>query len=56
MIYFDEETQDRIWRKFASLLRPGGTLFIGHSERIAMDRHPFDLVAQTTYRLRERGK
>src|SRR6202000_1770944 len=52
MIYFDEETQDRIWRKFAALLRPGGTLFIGHSERIAMDRHPFDLVAQTTYRLR----
>jgi chemotaxis protein methyltransferase CheR len=52
MIYFDEPTQDRIWKKFSTLLMPGGTLFIGHSERISTDRHPFDVTAQTTYRLR----
>lgn len=54
MIYFDEPTQEAIWRKFAGLLNPGGTLFIGHSERIATERHPFDLVAQTTYKLKGR--
>jgi chemotaxis protein methyltransferase CheR len=52
MIYFDEATQDEIWRKFHRILKPGGQLFIGHSERIATDRHPFDLVAQTTYQPR----
>jgi chemotaxis protein methyltransferase CheR len=56
MIYFDEPTQDRIWKKFAAQLTPGGTLFIGHSERIFTDRHPFDLTAQTTYQLRGGAK
>lgn len=54
MIYFDEETQNRIWNRFAEVLEPGGTLCIGHSERIPSSM-PFELVAQTTYRLRERG-
>jgi chemotaxis protein methyltransferase CheR len=52
MIYFDEPTQNAIWKRFAEALLPGGTLFIGHSERIATDRQPFDLVAQTTYRFK----
>lgn len=34
-IYFDEETQQRLWKRFADLLPPGGRLCIGHSERIA---------------------
>ena len=33
-IYFDREVQDRVWEGFARRLAPGGTLFIGHSERI----------------------
>jgi len=33
-IYFDRETQIRLWSKFSSSLKPGGHLFIGHSERI----------------------
>lgn len=53
MIYFDEPTQDSIWQRFAQILTPGGYLFIGHSERIAVARHPFELIAQTTYRLRD---
>jgi chemotaxis protein methyltransferase CheR len=50
MIYFDEPTQDKIWSRFAAVMQPGGILCIGHSERIALDKHPFDLIAQTTYR------
>jgi len=50
MIYFDEETQNRIWGRFADVIAPGGTLCIGHSERIDLGQHPFDLVGQTIYR------
>jgi chemotaxis protein methyltransferase CheR len=35
VIYFDAETQDRLWSRFAKILRPGGWLFLGHSERIS---------------------
>ena len=56
MIYFDEETQNRIWKRFADMLEPGGTLFIGHSERISTDLHPFEVVGQTTYRKLSRGR
>jgi chemotaxis protein methyltransferase CheR len=52
MIYFDDDTQNTVWGRFADVLRPGGTLCIGHSERIAMALHPYDLVGQTIYRLR----
>jgi chemotaxis protein methyltransferase CheR len=52
MIYFDEETQNRIWSGFADRLLPHGTLCIGHSERISTDSQPYELVAQTTYRLK----
>ena len=51
MIYFDEETQNGIWKRFAQILEPDGLLCIGHSERIAATM-PFELVAQTSYRLR----
>ncbi len=51
MIYFDEETQNRIWQRFAQILEPDGILCIGHSERIPASLS-FELVAQTTYRLR----
>ncbi|GAA0530459.1 chemotaxis protein methyltransferase CheR [Rhizomicrobium palustre] len=50
MIYFDDETQNTVWKRFAGLLRPGGTLCIGHSERIVLGNHPYDLVGQTIYR------
>lgn len=33
-IYFDEKTRRDITSRMAALLRPGGTLFVGHSERI----------------------
>jgi chemotaxis protein methyltransferase CheR len=34
-IYFDDETQSRLWSRFAPLLPIGGHLYIGHSERVA---------------------
>lgn len=33
-IYFDKETQARLWRRFTTQLKPGGYLMIGHSERL----------------------
>ncbi|WP_134726609.1 CheR family methyltransferase [Paracoccus luteus] len=34
IIYFDPAAQMRLWSRFCTQLRPGGLLFIGHSERI----------------------
>lgn len=34
VIYFSEDTQNELWRRFAAALNPGGWLFLGHSERI----------------------
>jgi chemotaxis protein methyltransferase CheR len=50
MIYFDDDTQNTVWDRFAGILHPGGTLCIGHSERISVGGHPYDLVGQTIYR------
>jgi len=33
-IYFEDETQARLWNRFAPLIQPNGALYIGHSERI----------------------
>ena len=49
MIYFDDETQNAIWMRFAKALEPDGVLCIGHSERIPASL-PFELVGQTSYR------
>jgi len=34
MIYFDNPTKERLVERFAGALRPGGYLYIGHSERV----------------------
>jgi len=49
MIYFNDDTQFKLCKRFAELLPAGGTLFIGHSERIDEGRLPLDLVGQTIY-------
>ena len=50
IIYFDRETQCRLLGRLCHYLRPGGHLFLGHSETI----HGFDLpltrLASTIYR------
>jgi chemotaxis protein methyltransferase CheR len=35
MIYFDQPTKERLIARFAAQLRPGGYLYIGHSERVS---------------------
>ena len=51
VIYFDEATQRRLWPRFAEALRPGGWMFVGHSERIPDDSGTgFVNTGVTTYR------
>lgn len=51
VIYFDVETQSRLWPRFSSVLAKNGYLFLGHSERIADPRvFAFENDGPTTYR------
>lgn len=50
MIYFDRPTQERLVNKFHDYLKPGGYLFIGHSESLQWVHHPFRSLAPTIYR------
>ncbi len=52
-IYFDQETQQRLWDRFSAKLRAGGLLFIGHSERLSGPAlADFSTAGVTTYRKR----
>ena len=54
VIYFEEETQSRVWARFKPLLTPGGRLYIGHSERLSGPvASSFVSDGLTTYRLGE---
>lgn len=50
VIYFDRETQARLFNRFADILAPGGHLFIGHSETLFSISDRFELIGQTIYR------
>lgn len=53
VIYFGDDTQSRIWSRFAPMLTPGGHLYIGHSERLSGPASAlFDAAGITTYRRR----
>ena len=49
MIYFDRPTQEKLVNKFHHYLRPGGYLFIGHSESLQWLTHSFKSIAPTIY-------
>jgi chemotaxis protein methyltransferase CheR len=49
MIYFDRPTQAKLVSKFHHYLKPGGYLFIGHSESLQRLDQPFKSVAPTIY-------
>jgi chemotaxis protein methyltransferase CheR len=51
LIYFEQETRERIWRQMADLMAPGGHLYVGHSERVHGEPMRFTPVAHTIYRL-----
>jgi chemotaxis protein methyltransferase CheR len=52
MIYFDKETRDTLVKKFYDCTRPGGYLFIGHSESLGRDGE-YQYVQPAVYRKSE---
>ena len=50
MIYFDRSTQRQVLQRLHSVLRPGGLLYVGHSENFAEHRDLFTLCGKTVYR------
>lgn len=51
MIYFDHKTQQMLLDRFARSLKPGGLLFVGHSEHFNNIHGPFRLRGQSVYTL-----
>ena len=49
LIYFDKPTQEKVVRRLTECLRPGGLLFLGHSESIAGFDLPLKTVANTVF-------
>ena len=49
VIYFEEDTQAFLWKRFKDILTPDGRLFIGHSERIEVSG--FESAGLTIYKL-----
>lgn len=49
MIYFDKPTQTKLLARFAKSLKPGGLLFVGHSENFSQMTRDFKLQGQTVY-------
>jgi len=49
LIYFDKPTQERVIHKFCSHLKPGGLLFLGHSESIIGMNVPLKQIRPTVY-------
>jgi chemotaxis protein methyltransferase CheR len=50
IIYFDRDTQKRLFQKFYTQLTPGGYLFIGHSETLHGINDQFEPVSVAIYR------
>jgi len=50
IIYFDRKTQERVVKTLSCHLKPGGYLFMGHSESIKFDGLPIERVKSTIYR------
>lgn len=54
VIYFNEDTQKKVWTRFRDILEKPGYLYIGHSERLsgpAVDNFAKDGI--TTYKLKD---
>ncbi len=49
LIYFDRPTQGEVLRRLCEHIRPGGYLFLGHSESIVGHNLPLETVANTIF-------
>ena len=49
MIYFDKATQQKLVERYWALLRPGGYLFVGHSESLTGMTHRLRYVQPAVY-------
>ncbi|WP_291556054.1 CheR family methyltransferase [Comamonas sp. SCN 65-56] len=49
MIYFDAPTQRRVLERIHRVMKPGGTLFVGHAENFSESRDLFVLRGKTVY-------
>jgi len=47
LIYFDRVTQERVINKLSAKLKPGGFLFLGHSESVSNMQIPLAQVRPT---------
>ncbi|EYC49611.1 chemotaxis protein CheR [Hylemonella gracilis str. Niagara R] len=52
MIYFDAQTQRKVLEKIHRVMKPGGLLFVGHSENFNESRDLFVLRGKTVYERR----
>lgn len=50
IIYFDKDTQRKLFERMARLQRPGDYLFLGHSESLYRVSDKYDLLGKTIYR------
>ena len=56
MIYFEKETQNQILHRLLKHLKPGGFLFMGHSEVIQYAEFPLKPVQTTIYQKEGNGR
>jgi chemotaxis protein methyltransferase CheR len=49
MIYFDGPTQRQVLQRMHAALKPGGLLYVGHSENFSESRELFRLRGKTIY-------
>jgi chemotaxis protein methyltransferase CheR len=50
MIYFDRPTQRQVLQRLHGVLKPGGVLYVGHSENFSEHRDLFTLTGKTVYK------
>ncbi|HEX4298806.1 MAG TPA: CheR family methyltransferase [Devosia sp.] len=55
-IYFDKPTQAEVFGRLERILRPGGFLYIGHSENLGAGSAGFRLVGKTIYQARAEAR
>jgi chemotaxis protein methyltransferase CheR len=50
IIYFDKDTQQKLFARYYEMLAPGGLLILGHSENLGPHHVHFENIGRTIYR------